>query len=105
VSGDAAQVSVQKANAIWITPRMREIVVAEHDDLNLGVQASDFAGRLEPIHHGHSDIHQNDVGFQFGSLDEGFVTVFCLAANFDVVGSEQQQSTNAAPDRLLIVND
>jgi len=86
-------------------PRMREIVVAKHDDLNLGVQASDFAGRLEAIHHGHSDIHQDDVGFQFASLDDGFVTILCLATDFDVLGSEQQQSTDTAQDRLLIVND
>ncbi len=60
--------------------------------------------RLEPVHLGHADVHQEHVGtFPPGELDS-LDTVPGFADHFDVAGRSQQHG-EAAPNEGLVVGD
>src|SRR5919198_6517751 len=37
-------------------------VVGQQEDLDLGLSRRDPRGRLDPVHQGHADVHEDDVG-------------------------------------------
>jgi hypothetical protein len=39
-------------------------------------------GRLNPVHFGHGNIHNDDVGFQFPGLIDRYATIYRLPHNF-----------------------
>jgi peptidoglycan/LPS O-acetylase OafA/YrhL len=78
----------------------------EHEDLHAGeiVVGGDAAGRLDPVHHGHPDVHEHDVGAGAAGQVDGLPAVEGLADDVDVrLGVEDQPE--ARPDQGLVVGE
>ena len=81
-----------------------DVVLAENDDLNLRMKIANFANGLEAIHAGHAEIHNDDIRMEILRLQDRFVAVSSLTADFDVEHGGQQ-GANAAANEVLIVNN
>ncbi len=64
----------------------------------------DLPRGLEPVHPGHPDVHQHDVGDELHGAAEGGLAVVGLAHHLDVrLGVEQRPK--ARPDQRLVVGE
>jgi len=61
-----------------------DVVLAENDDLNLGMKIANFANGLEAIHAGHAEIHNDDIRMEILRLEDGLVAVSSFTADVDV---------------------
>jgi len=69
-----------------------------------GTRFDDLLRRLDPVHPGHTEIHDHDVGpTSFGERDGRFA-VGCLADDADVRRAEEREP-EAFPDDLMVVGD
>src|SRR5262249_44131043 len=64
----------------------------------------DASGRLQPVHLGHADIHDDNVGSLRMGLRERFSAGRGLADDFDV-GAGVEQRSEAGPDHWLVLGE
>ena len=70
----------------------------------LGCARDDAAGRLDPVEHGHADVHQHDVGPQSARLGDRFLAVARLADDVRL-GLGVEDLAQADADECLVVCD
>ena len=70
----------------------------------LGLRADDATGRLDPVEHGHADVHQHDVGPQSARRGDGVLAVAASPTTV-VSGSVVEDLAQADPDQRLVVGD
>ena len=76
---------------------------AEGDDPDRRPGGLEPAGRLDPVHLGHPDVHQDDVGHQpHGHLDR-FGAGACLADHFEVLPRQEEDQRLSEP--IVVVDD
>src|ERR687886_540066 len=63
----------------------------------------DPPGRLDPVQHGHTDVHQDDVGSRAGRALDRLETVLGLGHDLDVrfLGEQHAQP---GPDHRLVID-
>ena len=61
-------------------------------------------GRLQPVQHRHSHIHQNDVWLELTSLVDRFGSIGGLAHNLQVWLGREYRSETLAHHRLIVDN-
>ena len=69
------------------------------------IVAGDAAGRLEAVHLGHPDVHEDDVGPVAGREVHRFAPVGGLADDLDVFGRAEEDREPAAYQRLVVGHD
>ncbi len=57
----------------------------DHDHLDwvLGVEPGKDASGLQPVHPGHANVHQHDIGLTSGDQRDRFASVLGLADDFE----------------------
>jgi hypothetical protein len=58
-------------------------VVITITDWVLGVGPGEDASGLQPVHPGHADVHQHDIGLAAGDQRDRFASVLGLADDFE----------------------
>jgi hypothetical protein len=61
-----------------------QLVHGKHQDRCLRGGLKDTSRGFQAVHHGHGEIHNNEIGTQFVGFANGFFTVGSLTANFNV---------------------
>ena len=76
------------------------------DDQHPGgvVQFAELAERLDAVHAGHLDVHQDDVGPQLLGAGDALGAVRRLADDLDVV-LDLQEGAQSAADHLVVVDE
>ena len=69
-----------------------------------GSRTNSFGGG-EPIDIGHPDVHEDHVRRQFFRQVHRFLSVLCLADDFDVIYSSQKGAQAAPRKSVVIYND
>lgn len=88
-------------------PVVRVLVEVEggHDeDAGAATGGDDPAGRLQTVHPGHADVHEDDVGPQPGGEPHGFGAVLGLADRGEAGGALEKHA-EAEPLKRLVVGD
>jgi hypothetical protein len=81
-----------------------EIEGREHDDARRMLVAEQLGGRLEPVHHGHPDVHQHHVRTDRPQHGHRFAAVGCLGDNFQI-GLGVDQHPDARAEKRLVVDE
>ena len=63
-----------------LLPCDRRVILGDDDDLAFGNLAPDQPGRLQAVHPGHVNVHQDDVGTEHFRLVESFEAIAGLTA-------------------------
>src|SRR5690606_11789609 len=81
-----------------------EVEGGEDDDLDAVEPpvGGDAAGRLQPVHAGHPDVHQRDVGEQLAAGGERLLAVGRLAGHRDVVLVVEDRGESRAHQPLVV---
>ena len=61
------------------------IILTDNDDLRFRNFSAQNGRGLKPVHAGHVDIHQNQIGSKGPRFFESLQTIFGFAYDFDVV--------------------
>ena len=76
---------------------------AERDHADVGSRGLQTACRLDPVHVGHPDVHQHDIGGKPpDELDRLFARA-CLADHFEVFAAQQEHQRLA--EAVVVVDD
>jgi hypothetical protein len=81
-----------------------EVERGEHQHLRRAVRGDDLPGRLDAVHLGHADVHQDDVRGQFTHPLDRVAAVHRLADDLDV-RHRAQQDREALAHHHLVVRD
>ena len=65
----------------------------------------DRAGRLEPVHDRHADVHEHDVGLELAHQRHRLGAVLALADDLEVWGGVHEQAERPAHERLVVHHD
>ena len=68
----------------------------------LGIGLEDAPGRLEPVHLGHADVHQDYPRIEPGGLVHGLAAVARLGHDLDVLLAREQHPEAGADHRLVV---
>ena len=79
-------------------------VGGERDHLDLGHAFAQQAGGLDAVAAGHPQVHEDDVGEQFGGQGDGLGTVTGGTHDIDIRQQAQHQG-QPFPDHALVVSD
>ena len=80
-----------------------EVEGREHEDANRWRVADDLSGGLDPVHPGHSHVHQRDIRLGLQRLGHGGRAIGGFADDVDV-SDVAEQPREALPDKLLVVD-
>ncbi len=94
---EAARPGLERAVDVLV-----EVEGGEDQDPGVDLALGDRPGRLEAVHLGHADVHQDDVGSLAHDEVDGLDAVGRLTDDLDVVGGAQQHGEPAAHERLVV---
>jgi hypothetical protein len=82
---------------------LQRIVLTEDQDTGVWEVAPNFLCRVDPIHLGHADVHDDGVGFQLLCFFDGVPTIRRFAAHlkastFSEYGTNTQANENVVVD-------
>ncbi len=80
-----------------------EIEGREDEDACEFVGGQDPSGRLDPVEHGHTDVHQDDVRIHTGRFSDRIEPVLGLGHDLDV-GFLGEQHAQSRPHHRLVVD-
>ena len=86
-----------------LTDRPLLFHAAERDDADAGTCGLQPAGRLDPVHLGHADIHQDDVGHQPNGHLDRLGAGAGLADHLEVLARQQEYQGLSEP--IVVVDD
>jgi hypothetical protein len=79
-----------------------EVEGGDDEDAGAAARGDDPAGRLDAVHAGHADVHEDDVGAEFGGHADGFGAVFGLAYRGQAGGALQKHAHAHALQGLVV---
>ena len=96
---EAARAGAQRVVDVVVEPECRQ-----DQDAGRGLVTGDAAGRLDPVEHGHANVHQHDVGPEPACLGDGVFAVDGLADD-GRVRLVLEDLAQADADERLVVGD
>ena len=74
----------------------------QHEDATFGRAAGDLACRLDPVHTGHQQVHQDDVRAALLGAQYGFLPVARFAHDLEAAGFGEQRADSLAHDGMVV---
>jgi len=82
-----------------VLDRLQRGVGGDHHDFDRRIGALDVAEELEPVHLGHLDVHDDDVGLEPPEMVEGHAPVL---GRLDLVVGLEQHAQRLARTELVV---
>jgi hypothetical protein len=82
----------------------RGFVLGDEDDFGVGNRAANQARSVQPIHVGHGDVHEDNVGAKLFGFFDALEAVSGFADDLEIRARAEQCSDTAA-DKFVVVND
>ena len=79
-----------------------EMERGQHDDVGRSGQLVEVSGGGDPVHVGHPDVHQHDVGLQRGGCGEGVSSVGGFADDVDGGVGAQDHPQSGAHEGVVV---
>jgi hypothetical protein len=81
------------------------LVDRDEDDLRLRGGLPDPSGGLDPVHAGHPDVHEHDVGRELASLFHGLLAAAGLPDHDDGVVGQLQRRAETLSGHGVVIDD
>ncbi len=95
---EAAHTQVDKAGVI-----LPIAIHREDDNLDVRVSTNGKLRSLHPVHLGHGDIHEDDIGRSGDQMIKEFLPVACLKSDICVTKTAKK-GTETGTEKLMVVN-